>query len=528
MAIDSLALQSQFTGWDWAIVGFYLLATLGIGLYVNRYIVNMADYVVAGRSLKTNLCIATLVSSEMGLVTIMYAAQKGFTGGFASFHIGLVACFSTILVGLTGFLVIPLREMKVMTIPEFYERRFSRGVRVLGGLILAAAGILNMGLFLKAGSLFLAALTGLNDPASIKIIMTAMLVAVLVYTVLGGMVSVVLTDYLQFVLLSVVSLLACAIALRHIGWSSLIETVKEVHGEAGFNPLENAGFGPTYILWMIFAAGLVSCAIWPTAVTRALAAENVKVVKKLYLWSSIGFLIRFLLPQFLGICALAYFWSHESLKEIFFTTSGNIVGNSELTLQATPLLLSQILPPGLIGLFGAGMLAAFMSTHDSYLLCWASVIVQDVINPLRKKPISAKNRVFLARIILCLIGVFLLVWGLWYPLEQDLWDYMAVSGAIYFTGAFALLFLGIYWRKASTFGAYLALLAGTIALLGLEPVRNILGLGNILGKEITSAHIGLGAVTLSLTLMVAGSLLVPDRKGNPGPDKSSHNTERKN
>ncbi len=527
MAIDSLAMQSRFTGLDWAIVGFYLLATVGIGLFANRYIKNMADYVVAGRSLKTSLCIATLVSSEMGLVTVMYAAQKGFTGGFASFHIGLVAFFSTILVGLTGFLVVPLREMKVMTIPEFYERRFSRGVRVLGGLILAVAGILNMGLFLKAGSLFLAALTGLNDPASLKIIMTVMLAAVLVYTVLGGMVSVVLTDYLQFVLLSVSSLLACAIALRHLGWSRLIETVKEVHGEAGFNPFENAGFGPVYILWMIFAAGLVSCAIWPTAVTRALAAESVEVVKRIYLWSSIGFLIRFIIPQFLGICALAFFWNQESLKEIFFTTSGTIVGNSDLTLQATPLLLSQILPPGLIGIFGAGMLAAFMSTHDSYLLCWASVIVQDVVNPMLRKPLSTKNRVFLARIILCLIGVFLLVWGLWYPLEQDLWDYMAVSGAIYFTGAFALLFLGIYWRKASTFGAYLALLAGTTSLLGLEPVRHILGLGTILGREITSAHIGLGAITLSLALMVGGSLLVPDRKGNPGPDKLSHNTERK-
>ena len=74
---------------DWGIVGVYLIITLAIGLYVRPYIANVTDFIVAGRGLKTYLAVATMVGTELGLVTVMYAAQMGFTGGFAAFHIGL-------------------------------------------------------------------------------------------------------------------------------------------------------------------------------------------------------------------------------------------------------------------------------------------------------------------------------------------------------------------------------------------------------------------------------------------------------
>jgi SSS family solute:Na+ symporter len=97
-------------------------------------------------------------------------------------------------------------------------------------------------------------------------------------------------------------------------------------------------------------------------------------------------------------------------------------------------------------------------------------------------------------------------------LEQDLWDYMAVTGAVYFTGAFALLLFGLYWKRASTTGAYLALAAGFLAVLGLGPVRELLGvdrLGAGLGIEFRGEFVGLSAAALCLVLMVLGSLLFP-------------------
>ena len=285
---------SNFGAFDWTIVALYLAGTVAIGLYANRYIRNMSDYIVAGRSLKPHLAIATMIGSELGLVTVMYSAQKGFTGGFAAFHIGLIAGVVTLIIGLTGFIVVPLREMGVMTIPEFYERRFGRGVRIFGGLLLSLAGILNMGLFLKAGAIFVTGLTGLHDPTYVSLVMTVLLLLVLSYTILGGMVSVVITDYIQFVILSFGIILACGIAVNKLGWHNIVETVRTVHGDPGFDPFHHGGdFGPSYVVWMIFTAGIVGCAVWQTAVMRACAAESPAVVKKLYIWSSIGFLVRF-------------------------------------------------------------------------------------------------------------------------------------------------------------------------------------------------------------------------------------------
>lgn len=498
-----MSIESNFGWFDWAIVAVYLAGTVWIGVRANRLIRGMDDYVVAGRRLKSALAVATMIGSELGLVTVVYSAQKGFTGGFAAFHIGLIAGIVTLLVGLTGFIVVPLRSMGVMTIPEFYERRFSRGVRITGGLILSISGILNMGLFLKAGALFVTALTGLRDPVWVSVVMTVLLVLVLIYTVLGGMVSVVLTDYVQFVVLSFGLLAAAGLSVFHLGWGRIVASVTKVHGASGFDPLiEGSGFGPTYVVWMIFTAGLVSCAVWQTSVMRACAAESVEVVRRLYRWSSIGFLVRFVVPQFLGICALTYLLDHEAGRSIFFDEGLRPTADPTTSLQAMPMFLSQLLPVGLIGLIGAGLLAAFMSTHDSYLLCWSSVIVQDVISPLTGDRLTDRTRLLLSRVLIVTIGIFLLVWGLWYELGQDLWDYMAVSGAIYFTGAFALLLTGLYWKRANTLGAYLALGAGCFAVLGLGPVKTAVGL-----DAWTGAEIGLATTVLSLALMVASGFI---------------------
>lgn len=519
-------MTTNFGGLDWGIVACYLAGSVAVGLYVNRFIADMTDYVVAGRSVRTWLAVASMTGSELGLVTVMFAAQKGFTGGFSAFHIAVAAGIVPLLVGFSGFIVVPLRRLKVMTIPQYYGIRFGRGVRIYGGILLALAGILNMGMFLKAGAIFVTGLTGLNDPGQVKMVMTVLLLLVLVYVTLGGMVGVIITDYLQFVVLSLGLLLSCWFALAEVGWENLARAVESVHGEAGFNPAHEAGFGLSYVAWMLLTAGLVSSTIWQTAVMRASSAQSEEVVRSLYKWSSIGFLIRFLLPQFLGVCALAYFFQHPEGRDLFFTPEGGLTNDPETTMSAFPRFLAQILPAGLIGLVCAGMLAAFMSTHDSYLLCWATVIVEDVVAPLKGGAWSQRGRLLLTRALILAIGVFLLIWSLWYPLGQDLLDYMMISGAIYFTGALALLVAGIYWERASRTGAYLALTAGGLATLGLEPVRNAVGFSRLevaLGAQLTTAQIGLFATAAALGLMVAGSLLFPDDAGQKHDDADPGN-----
>jgi len=501
MDLNAIGIQTSFSMWDWCIIAVYLSVIVGTGVYIKRYISNVTDFMVAGRTLKTFVTVATVIGTELGLITVMYAAQKGFTGGFAAFHIALAGVVGTLLIGLTGFIVVPLRKMKVITIPEFYERRFGRGVRILGGTILAFSGILNMGLFLKAGSLFVMGITGMTSEVELKIIMSILLGLVLLYTALGGMVSVVILDYIQFIILSFSFLAISIFAIKHLGMQNIIDTVSQLRGEAGFNPFHTEGFGLAYVVWMFFEE-CAGCAIWQPIAIRACSTESASTVKKMYALASIGFLIRIMLPCFLGICAFVYIAEVPALRDVFLPEQGP--ADSQITLMALPVFLGQILPAGFIGIITAGMLAALMSTHDSYLLCWSSVLTQDVVSPWFRKGLSSKTRLLLTRIFIVAIGFFILIWGLWYPLGQDLWDYLVISGAIYFAGAIVLLTFGIYWKRSSKAGAYLALISGFAAVLGLKPIQNLLGI------DIATEIVGLSVITLAVLLMVLGSLVFPD------------------
>ena len=475
----------------------------------------MRDFVTAGRNLGLWLGIATMTGTELGLITIMYSAQKGFTGGFATFHIALAALIVTFVVGMTGFIVYRLREMKVMTIPEFYEKRFDRKTRILGGIMMVLGGILNMGLFLKVGSMFLVGITGLSATSwALPAVMIFLITLVLIYTVLGGMVSVVIADYVQFVVLSISLLAITYMSISKLGWHNIFETIENVMGKAGFDPtVAEGGFGWEYIAWMFFL-GLVSCAIWPTAVARALSMENVNVVKRQYMFASVSYLIRFLIPYFWGISAFVFITKDASFQALFFPAGypppDTLPAGAEAVdnLYAMPFFLGKILPAGFIGLVTAGMLAAFMSTHDSYLLCWSTSLTQDVVAPIARtagRPLSSKKKITLSRIFIILIGGFVLYWGLFYKGSEDIWDYMAVTGAVYFTGAFALLLCGLYWKRASSTGAFMALIGGLGAILGLTPVQGFLGF------EMSSARVGLLSILGTIMLMVVGSLLFPDR-----------------
>lgn len=514
--------RTHFTAIDTGIVVLYLAVSLLIGIVVRRYARNMTAYIGADRRIGTWLGVATMLGTEMGLITVMYSAQKGFTGGFAAFHIALIAGATSLFFGLTGFIVGPLRRSRVLTIPEYYEKRFNPRVRVLGGIFLALGGILNMGLFLKVGSMFLVGITGLSSQGwALPAVMIVLLLLVLAYTAMGGMISVILTDYVQFVILSIGLIVATALAITHLGWDNIFVTTREILGDAGFNPVaEESDFGWSYMLWMVLTAGLVSCAVWPTAAARVLAMDSERSVRRQYLISTISFTIRFLVPYFWGICALVFIQATPQgadLKALFFPPDGGAAAPVD-NLYALPIFLGRLLPPVLVGVITAAMIAAFMSTHDSYFLCWSSVITQDIIAPLRRKPLSQKGRVKLTRFLIFAIGAYVLYWGLFYQGKDDIWDYMAVTGAIYFNGAIAVLVGGIYWRRASSAGATAALLAGCSAILGLGPVQQVTGLqyrdagtGEWI-QRLTGAQVGLISVAVACLAMVIFSLAFPDRE----------------
>ena len=224
---------------DGSIVGLYLLATMVAGVMVRRYVGKVEHFLVAGREMNAYLGIASLAATEFGIVTCMYTAQNGYRYGFAGTVPGILQALAMFIVGATGFCIKPLRDAGVITIPEMLEKRFGPRIRWASGVVIVLGGLLNMGVFLRTGGEFLVQVCGF-DPRYLEIVMTVLLVAVAAYTVLGGMLSVLVTDFLQFVVMSVGLLAVTVLILVEVGWDRLVGTVRAAYGSGGFNPFAHA------------------------------------------------------------------------------------------------------------------------------------------------------------------------------------------------------------------------------------------------------------------------------------------------
>lgn len=454
---------------DWIIIIIYLIGCMSAGIWMRRYIRGVEDFAVAGRAMDLNLGIASLAATELGLVTVMYTAQLGFTKGFAGAVIGVLMAAAMYGVGCTGFVIGPLRRSGVMTIPELFQKRFGTGVRWLAGLFVVLGGVLNMGIFLRLGGEFLVAATGM-PPHWLEWVMTILLSMVLVYTVLGGMLSVLVTDYLQFIVKGMGIVVTSIIVIATLHWTSLVHGLSAawaatLNGTAGtnlamtghpFNPVHSA-WG--YLLWQI-AFQIAVVTTWQTQISRVLSARDEATAKKMYRRTAFYFVGRFGLPGLWGAAALVWFTQHGGLPPAIQGMPA-----TEASLHATPAFLGILLPTGFIGLLLAAALAAEMSTDSGYLLTWATVIYNDLIMPCVKKPLAPKTRLFLTRSLVLVIGVFLLFYGLWYELPGNAWDYLAVTGNIYIASVFTLLVAALYWPRGTARGAYAALVLGAIGPL---------------------------------------------------------------
>src|SRR6266481_5803002 len=152
----------NFAAIDWVIVIAYLLGSLGIGIVGKRFVGDLTHFLVAGRELGVYVGIATLAATEIGTITYMYMAELGYKAGFAAFAAALISGGSMIVIGRTGFIVSRFRDLKLMTVPEYFERKYSRGLRILTGVLVALGGILNMGVFLKIEGEFLTIVSGID------------------------------------------------------------------------------------------------------------------------------------------------------------------------------------------------------------------------------------------------------------------------------------------------------------------------------------------------------------------------------
>ena len=460
---------------DWIIVAVYLAGTLAAGWYGKKFVGGLSDYLVAGRQLGTFIGTATLAATEIGTITFMYYAELGYRTGFASFVNGLIAGLVMIFIGRTGFIISKLRALGLMTVPEFFEVRYSKNLRVLTGILVATGGVLNTGVFLKVEGTFLAIITGIPLD-HLKITMTCILLLELAYTVLGGMVSIVITDFLQFLALSLGTILITLYSIKIVGWGRMSATVWRTMGPQGFNPFTNPSYGWAYIIFQVLLWMAVDTC-WQTTAMRTFSTRDPETSKKVFFWTGLIFLGRGMMPMLWGIAALA------------------MLAPNVNPLQAMPLMLTQILPSGILGLVVSGMLAATMSVNSSYLLGWSSVIAQDIILPLRKRPLSSRSKVLLNRIANVFVSLFVLFWGIWYTLPGPTYFYLNITASIFLAGGFAAVIGGLFWKRANTRGGYCAMITGAIGAVA------------FFFFKVPASYAGLGSFTLAGLAMVIGSLL---------------------
>jgi SSS family solute:Na+ symporter len=169
------------------------------------------------------------------------------------------------------------------------------------------------------------------------------------------------------------------------------------------------------------------------------------------------------------------------------------------------MFLAKAVPAGLMGILIAAMLAADMSTDSSYMLTWASVIYNDILAPFRKGW-SEKRGLLWNRFIVAFIGIFLLLYGLWFKLEGDLWTYLGLTGTIYLASISVLLVAACYWKKANSWGAVASIFVSAAIPLGFLVLEKS---GSDLAKQIGPYYSGIAAYVCSALAMVIGSLLKP-------------------
>ncbi len=543
--------MTHFGALDWILTALSLVGTLWIGLLTRRYVGRIEDYLVASRGMGAYVGTASLVSTEIGIITYMYQAQFGFLAGFSAFIVGVITIAICYFVGKTGFVITKLREMEVMTVPEYLERRYSRNVRVMAGLIMAVGGSLNLGIFPIIEARFLTITTGI--PAQyVNWTMATLLLIALVYTAIGGMVSLIVTNYVQYVLLAFGTVVVTVAGLYSVGWGTMTRSVTEHMDGRGFNPFADLDVGPAFILWQILL-WVALMTVWQSAAMRSFSAKDAATSRKVFTLTSFLFLGRAVLPMAWGIAAFAFFWGQaqpvlpgpgetpvdhmqrldrdlasgfaprlakgevatllpeidrlERLSAAATVPEAKPIAarakgyREEVAMVAMPWMIATVLPTGLVGLMMAGMLAASVSTYAGYFLGWSAILSQDVVTPLLKRPLSEAGKLRLTRVTIVLLTVFIMIWSLVYHVPGPAFFYLQVTANLFMAPTLITIVAGLYWARASSAGAYLSFVLGALSSLGYL----------IPGLDLSVATAGNASWVLGLAGLVLGSLVFPDR-----------------
>ena len=488
---------------DYAILIVYFVVVLGIGFVARLAIKTDLDFFLSGRSLPAWITGLAFIAANLGALEILGQAANGAQYGVAAVHYYWIGAVPAMI--FLGLFMMPFYYgAKVRSVPEYLRLRFNEASHAFNASTFAVATVLISGVNLYALALIIHLMLGWS-------VTTAILVAaamVLVYITLGGLTSAIYNEVLQFFVIVAAMLPLTIVALHAIGGvHGLQQKVK------AFKPLGNPGLhawqglgihhvtNPLQSDWVgvVFGLGFVlSFGYWTTnfaEVQRALSARNMSAARRTPL---IGAYPKIFLPAIIILPGLI----------AVLTVKG--LGGSSIGLQyntAIPHLIGNYLPTGMLGLAVTGLLAAFMAGVAANVTSFNTVVTYDLIQSYFAKERSpafylASGRVVTVVGILISVATAFIAKG-----YSNIMNYIQTLFSIFNAPLFATFIIAMFWRRASPWGGFWSLVAGTAAAYATNRLNSygvIFHFGSALAASFWQAIIAfvVGGVVLVLVSLV--------------------------
>ncbi|MBN1909830.1 MAG: sodium/solute symporter [Pirellulales bacterium] len=442
--------EVALTGADIAIMLAYLLGVVALGMWISRGIKSSKDFFLAGKSLPWWAVGMSLVVSDIGAKDMVGLAADGYRWGIVMMNYDFIGCAFPLLVA--AFLFMPFLWMAgVYTIPEYLGRRYNVQVRTGFAVIWTVFMVGTLGTIFVSAAVMFQCLLGWSFWFSVGV--TAVVVAV--YTTVGGLKAVVVTDTVSCAVLIVGAALICILGLNRVGgFGGLHETVSSLgwteHHFDLILPRDHPEYPwPAVLLGLGFVLGPAYWIGNQAIVQRTLGTKSQQQARASYIFCAV---IKLFFPVLLvlpGLIALALL--HDKLGQPTADWDKN---------QILPLLVARLLPTGVLGIVMGAFLAGVLSNLDSYVNSASTLVVTDLYRPLAPNR-SDQHYLAVGRwlVIVFLLGGVAIA----YPVKE--WFGSVFEAFQNFLTLFqgpllALLLLGMLTRFATSTGGLVGMVAG--------------------------------------------------------------------
>ncbi|HBI58445.1 MAG: sodium:solute symporter [Duncaniella sp.] len=455
---------------DWLVIGLFFIALVGIIVWVMRQKQNnAADYFLGGKDATWIAIGASIFASNIGSEHLIGLAGSGASSGMAMAHWEIQGWMILLL----GWVFVPFytRSM-VYTMPEFLERRFNPQSRtILATISLISYVLTKVAVTVYAGGLVFQQVFGIDTLWGIDFFWIAAIGLVLLtalYTIFGGMKSVLYTSVLQTPILLLGSLIILVLGLKELGgWDEMMKICSGVqvneYGDTMVNLIRDNNDKQYPWLGALIGSAVIGFWYWCTdqfIVQRVLSGKDEKEARR---GTIFGAYLK-LLPVFLflipGMIAFAIHQKYVGAGgEGFLPMLANGNVNSD---AAFPTLVAKLLPAGVKGLIVCGILAALMSSLASLFNSSAALFTIDFYQ--RYKPNTDPKKLVrigqAATVVIVILGI------LWIPVMRSVGDvlylYLQDVQSVLAPGIAAAFLIGILWKRATAMGGMWALLSGLI------------------------------------------------------------------